>query len=39
MNSIHRLGDLKFKKFGVTAEPEVRTKLLEGRLLHSYYIL
>ncbi|KAF9076163.1 phosphatase 2C-like domain-containing protein [Rhodocollybia butyracea] len=25
------LGDLQFKKFGVTAEPEVRTKLLEGR--------
>ncbi|KAJ4002429.1 phosphatase 2C-like domain-containing protein [Lentinula boryana] len=24
------LGDLRFKKFGVTAEPEVRTKLLEG---------
>ncbi|KAF5385416.1 hypothetical protein D9757_005382 [Collybiopsis confluens] len=23
------LGDLRFKKFGVTAEPEVRTKLLE----------
>ncbi|KIY63719.1 protein serine/threonine phosphatase 2C [Cylindrobasidium torrendii FP15055 ss-10] len=24
------LGDLRFKKFGVTAEPEVRTKLLDG---------
>jgi len=24
------LGDLRFKKFGVTPEPEVRTKLLEG---------
>ncbi|KAJ3721523.1 protein serine/threonine phosphatase 2C [Lentinula raphanica] len=24
------LGDLRYKKFGVTAEPEVRTKLLEG---------
>lgn len=26
----YRLGDLRFKPFGVTAEPEVRTKLLEG---------
>ncbi|KAF9229161.1 protein serine/threonine phosphatase 2C [Gyrodon lividus] len=25
------LGDLKFKPFGVTPEPEVRTKLLEGQ--------
>jgi len=25
------LGDLRFKKFGVTAEPEVRTKLLAGK--------
>jgi hypothetical protein len=25
-----RLGDLQYKKFGVTPEPEVRTKLLEG---------
>ena len=24
------LGDLRYKKFGVTAEPEVRTKVLEG---------
>ncbi|KAK0208129.1 protein serine/threonine phosphatase 2C [Desarmillaria ectypa] len=24
------LGDLQFKKFGVTPEPEIRTKLLEG---------
>ncbi|KAJ8520096.1 hypothetical protein ONZ45_g3020 [Pleurotus djamor] len=24
------LGDLKYKKFGVTPEPEIRTKLLEG---------
>ncbi|KAJ4485999.1 protein serine/threonine phosphatase 2C [Lentinula aciculospora] len=24
------LGDLRFKKYGVTAEPEIRTKLLEG---------
>jgi len=24
------LGDLRYKKFGVTPEPEVRTKLLEG---------
>jgi len=24
------LGDLQYKKFGVTPEPEVRTKLLEG---------
>ena len=24
------LGDLRYKKFGVTAEPEVRTKILEG---------
>jgi hypothetical protein len=25
-----RLGDLQYKKFGVTPEPEVRTKLLKG---------
>ena len=25
------LGDLKYKRFGVTPEPEVRTKLLHGR--------
>ncbi|KAF8898867.1 phosphatase 2C-like domain-containing protein [Infundibulicybe gibba] len=25
-----RLGDLRYKKFGVTPEPEVRTKLLKG---------
>ncbi|KAF8912977.1 phosphatase 2C-like domain-containing protein [Gymnopilus junonius] len=25
------LGDLRYKKFGVTPEPEVRTKLLDGR--------
>lgn len=25
-----RLGDLQYKRFGVTPEPEVRTKLLEG---------
>lgn len=24
------LGDLNFKKFGVTPEPEIRTKLLDG---------
>ncbi|KAE9408214.1 protein serine/threonine phosphatase 2C [Gymnopus androsaceus JB14] len=32
------LGDLRFKKFGVTAEPEVRTKLLE-REEWAYIIL
>lgn len=28
--AVYSLGDLRFKKFGVTPEPEVRTKLLEG---------
>lgn len=28
------LGDLRYKKFGVTAEPEVRTKVLEGSGVH-----
>ncbi|KAJ6621618.1 phosphatase 2C-like domain-containing protein [Mycena sp. CBHHK59/15] len=28
--SPNSLGDLRYKKFGVTPEPEVRTKLLEG---------
>ena len=27
----HSLGDLKFKPFGVTPEPEVRHMLLEGK--------
>lgn len=27
------LGDLKFKPFGVTPEPEVRSKLLRGKYL------
>ncbi len=31
------LGDLRFKKFGVTAEPEVRTKLLDGMSLQDIY--
>ncbi|KAH7870729.1 phosphatase 2C-like domain-containing protein [Lentinula edodes] len=30
LDNTRGLGDLRFKKFGVTAEPEVRTKLLEG---------
>lgn len=25
------LGDLRYKRFGVTPEPEVRTKLLDGQ--------
>ncbi|KAG9314268.1 phosphatase 2C-like domain-containing protein [Chiua virens] len=29
--ALSTLGDLKFKPFGVTPEPEVRAKLLEGR--------
>jgi hypothetical protein len=34
-DSFKSLGDLRFKKFGVTPEPEVKTKLLEGELLLS----
>jgi protein phosphatase PTC6 len=30
MKGFTSLGDLRYKKFGVTPEPEVRTKLLEG---------
>ncbi|KAJ3854085.1 phosphatase 2C-like domain-containing protein [Lentinula lateritia] len=30
LDNTRGLGDLRFKKFGVTAEPEVRTKLLRG---------
>ena len=30
------LGDLKWKPFGVTAEPEVKTKLIEGQRIHAY---
>ncbi|KAI0051888.1 protein serine/threonine phosphatase 2C [Auriscalpium vulgare] len=31
LQNTRSLGDLKWKRFGVTAEPDVRTKLLEGR--------
>lgn len=31
------LGDLRFKKFGVTPEPQVKTKLLEGRFMCEYF--
>jgi hypothetical protein len=31
-----RLGDKKFKPFGVTPEPEVRTKLLKGNEFASH---
>jgi protein phosphatase PTC6 len=31
------LGDLRFKKFGVTPEPEVRTKLLEGESINTQH--
>ncbi len=30
---LYSLGDLRWKKFGVTPEPEVRTKLLNGTCL------
>lgn len=33
------LGDLRFKKFGVTAEPEVRTKLLEGNEYEPFLMI
>lgn len=37
--SLHlSLGDLRFKKFGVTPEPEVRTKLLEGKYLAVLHV-
>jgi len=31
------LGDLRFKKFGVTPEPQVKTHLLEGWLVCNYF--
>jgi protein phosphatase PTC6 len=30
------LGDLRYKKFGITAEPEVRTKVLEGSIYRRF---
>ena len=33
LTAVTSLGDLKFKPFGVTPEPEVRVKLLEGTYL------
>jgi len=38
LNLLHSLGDLRYKRFGVTPEPEVRTKLLNGSwfLLHKW---
>ena len=35
LSLLHSLGDLRYKRFGVTPEPEVRTKLLNG----SYFLL
>ena len=36
--SLHSLGDLKYKPFGVTPEPEVRTKLLNGQSVVFGYL-
>lgn len=36
---LNSLGDLKYKRFGVTPEPEVRTKLLEGGELRTKPVL
>ena len=33
-----RLGDLQYKKFGVTPEPEVRTKLLESPFSALFFV-
>ena len=30
------LGDLRYKKFGITAEPEVKTKILEGSVYRRF---
>ncbi|KAJ3885428.1 phosphatase 2C-like domain-containing protein [Lentinula edodes] len=39
LDNTRGLGDLRFKKFGVTAEPEVRTKLLEAGGEWAYIVL
>jgi hypothetical protein len=33
-----RLGDLQYKKYGVTPEPEVRTKLIEGKSFPHHFL-
>lgn len=35
----HSLGDLRYKRFGVTPEPEVRTKLLKGGVVNSMLLV